>query len=275
MIPIATQERPLTALSSSLCKCHGPQFKVRDHCTKCIPWRSTDKRHSEIGMWEEFQHVLKGEFYPEFVEEEARAKLQWLAQRGTEVEQGGVQELSKAMTVAESVVKLGLGKDKLQSSNFEGRGVCEGNHKEDNGSGNDNDGGNWKQRVGKKKPNKKRGKLKCFLCDGTHLSKKCLKKSVFSNKEKPEGKDSRLGSSTWGVKSNEAKSKKKLVECFLCHGLHRLQKCQRKSIIKGDDASNKEPKKLGSSKGKFEAKREKRSKKKRVKCFLHCGPHEL
>ncbi|KAK5840494.1 hypothetical protein PVK06_009395 [Gossypium arboreum] len=47
------------------------------------------------------------------------------------------------------------------------------------------------------------------------------------------------------------------------------------SVIELDDGANKEPKKLGSSKGKAKAKREKRSKKKRVKYFLFRGPHEL
>ncbi|KAG8474275.1 hypothetical protein CXB51_034116 [Gossypium anomalum] len=40
----------------------------------------------------------------------------WVRQ---EVEQRGVQKLSEAMTVAESVVKLGVGKDKLGSSKSE------------------------------------------------------------------------------------------------------------------------------------------------------------
>ncbi|MBA0755904.1 hypothetical protein Gogos_019935 [Gossypium gossypioides] len=102
-------------------------------------------------------------------------------------------------------------------------------HKEDivDGNGNGNNGGNGKLRVGKKKPKKKRDKLKCFLCDGPHLLKKCPKKSAL--KEKPVG----------------------------------------------SDGADKEPKKLGSSKGKAEAKRAKRSKKKQVKCFLCRGPHEL
>ncbi|MBA0876223.1 hypothetical protein Goshw_020162 [Gossypium schwendimanii] len=38
--------------------------------------RTIDKRQCEIGMWQEFQCELKGQFYPEFAEEEARAKLQ-------------------------------------------------------------------------------------------------------------------------------------------------------------------------------------------------------
>ncbi|MBA0879105.1 hypothetical protein Goshw_015940, partial [Gossypium schwendimanii] len=137
----------------------------------------------------------------------------WVRQ---EVEQRGVQKLSEAMTVVESVVKLGLGKDKLGSSN-----------------------GNGKPRVGKKKPKRKRDKLKCFLYDGPHMLKKCLRK--FTLKEKPVGK----------------------------------ALCPRKFVIEGNDGADKEPKKLGSSKGKAKAKRAKRSKKKRVKCFLCCGPHEL
>ncbi|MFQ6636690.1 hypothetical protein Gotur_012793, partial [Gossypium turneri] len=41
-------------------------------------WRGkiTDKRQGEIGTWEEFKCELKGQFYPEFAEEKARAKLQ-------------------------------------------------------------------------------------------------------------------------------------------------------------------------------------------------------
>ncbi|MFQ6639886.1 hypothetical protein Gotur_017017 [Gossypium turneri] len=223
--------------------------------------------------------------------QEARAKLQRITQRGTvgeyvrefqelmlqvtDVEQRGVQKLSEAMTVVESVVKLGLGKDKLGSSKSEERGVCEMDHKEDivDGNGNSDNGGNGKLRVGKKKPKRKRDKLKCFLCDGPHMLKKCSKK--FALKEKPVDKALVLGSSARGVETKEAKTEKKPVECFLCHGPHRLRKCPRKSVIEGNDGANKEPKKLGSSKGKAEAKRAKRSKKKRVKCFLCRGPHEL
>ncbi|MFQ6665857.1 hypothetical protein Gotur_032434 [Gossypium turneri] len=45
--------------------------------------RTTDKRQGEIGTWQEFQYELKGQFYPKFVEEEARVKLQGIMQRGT------------------------------------------------------------------------------------------------------------------------------------------------------------------------------------------------
>ncbi|MFQ6621121.1 hypothetical protein Gotur_003145 [Gossypium turneri] len=178
------------------------------------------------------------------------------------------------MTVVKSVVKLGLGKDKLGFSKSEERGVCEKDHKEDvDGNGNDDNSGNGKPRVGKKKPKRKKDKLKYFLCDGPYLLKKCLKKSAL--KEKSMGKALVLGSSAKGVEAKEAENEKKPVECFLCHGPHRLRKYSRKSVIKGNDGPDKEPKKLGSSKGKAEAKKAKKSKKKRVKYFLCCGPHEL
>ncbi|MFQ6668220.1 hypothetical protein Gotur_033952 [Gossypium turneri] len=89
------------------------------------------------------------------------------------------------------------------------------------------------------------------------MLKKCSKKSAL--KEKPVGKALVLGSSARGVEAKEAESEKKPVECFLCHGPQRLRKCLRKSVIEGNDGADKEPKKLGSSKGKVEAKRAKRS----------------
>ncbi|MBA0615150.1 hypothetical protein Godav_015329 [Gossypium davidsonii] len=90
--------------------------------------RTTNKRQGECGMWQEFQCELKGQFYPEFTEKEARAKLQGIMQWGTvgevrqKVEQRGIQKLLEAMTVVESVAKLGLRKDKLGSSKSEEKG---------------------------------------------------------------------------------------------------------------------------------------------------------
>ncbi|MFQ6637603.1 hypothetical protein Gotur_013441 [Gossypium turneri] len=67
----------------------------------------------------------------------------WVRQ---EVEQRGVQKLSEFMTVVESVMKLGLGKDKLGSTKSEERGICEMDHKEDivDGNGNGDNSGNGK-----------------------------------------------------------------------------------------------------------------------------------
>ncbi|MFQ6621890.1 hypothetical protein Gotur_001623 [Gossypium turneri] len=80
------------------------------------------------------------------------------------------------------------------------------------------------------------------------MLKKCPKKFVL--KEKPVDKALVLGSSARCVEATEAESEKKSVECFLCHGPHRLRKCPKKSVIKGNDGADKEPKKLGSSRGK-------------------------
>ncbi|MBA0645135.1 hypothetical protein Goklo_013266 [Gossypium klotzschianum] len=120
------------------------------------------------------------------------------------------------MMVVESVVKLGLGKDKFGSSKSKERGACEKDHKEYvvHINGNDDNCGNGKPRVRKNKPNRKRDKLKCFFCDSSYILKKCSNKSTLSKKEKSMGKALGLGSSARGVKAKEAKSEKKPVECF-------------------------------------------------------------
>ncbi|MBA0800108.1 hypothetical protein Gohar_010566, partial [Gossypium harknessii] len=154
---------------------------------------TTDKRQGESGTWQEFQ---LGKYAREFnelmvqvsdvTEKEALLAFQnglkpWVRQK---MEQRGVQKLLEAMTVVESVVKLGLRKDKFGSSKLEERGVCEKDYKEDvDGNGNDDNSGNGKSRVGKKKPKKKRDKLKCFLCDGPHMLKKCSKKSALKKSQ--------------------------------------------------------------------------------------------
>ncbi|MFQ6659655.1 hypothetical protein Gotur_028462 [Gossypium turneri] len=140
----------------------------------------------------------------------------WVRQ---EVEQRGVQKLSEAMMVVESMVKLGLGKDKLGSSKSEERGVCEMDHKEDiiDGNGNGDNNGNGKPRAGKKKPKRKRDKLKCFLCDGPHMLKKCPRKSALE--EKPVGKAlvtwfERKGCRSQGGRKREEASGVLLVSWF-------------------------------------------------------------
>ncbi|MFQ6658048.1 hypothetical protein Gotur_027479, partial [Gossypium turneri] len=47
--------------------------------------RSTDEKHgwNAIGTWEEFQRELKKQFYPQYTEKEARAKLRRLTQQDT------------------------------------------------------------------------------------------------------------------------------------------------------------------------------------------------
>ncbi|KAK5811394.1 hypothetical protein PVK06_026724 [Gossypium arboreum] len=102
-----------------------------------------------------------------------------------------------------------------------------------------------------------------------------MMKSALSKNDKSEGKAVRLGLIVRAVVANEAKSEKKPMEYFLYHGLHRLRKFFRKYTIEGGDALDKEPKKLGSSKGKVEANKAKMIKKKQVKYFLCRSLHEL
>ncbi|KAH1121350.1 hypothetical protein J1N35_004510 [Gossypium stocksii] len=125
-----------------------------------------------------------------------------------EVEQRCAQKLSEAMTIVESVVKLG-------SSKSEEMGVCEKDHKEYVVDGNDDNGGNRKPQVGKKKLNRKRDKLKYFLYDDPHILRNVQKNPCFLRKR-----------SRWV----------------------RLRKCPMKFVIEGDDGANKEPKKLELSK---------------------------
>ncbi|MBA0602773.1 hypothetical protein Gorai_002942 [Gossypium raimondii] len=157
-------------------------------------------------------------------------------------------------------------------------GNGEGDHEDDIRNGNSS-GGNVKPRNGKRKPNnlkEKRRKVKCVICNGSHMVNNCSKRSMISRNDKLEGKAKRLGSSASIAKSEKAKeSEKKLMECFLCRGPHRLWNYLKEFVVEGDDGSDREPMRLSSILRGVEAKRAKMNKKKQVKCFLCCGPHEL
>ncbi|MBA0726671.1 hypothetical protein Golax_002482 [Gossypium laxum] len=75
------------------------------------------------------------------------------------------------MTVAESVVKLSLGKNKLESPKSEERGICEKDYREDiDGNDIDDNGCNGKPRVGKKKTQQEKGQVKMLsLRQSTHV----------------------------------------------------------------------------------------------------------
>ncbi|MBA0617749.1 hypothetical protein Godav_027171 [Gossypium davidsonii] len=115
------------------------------------------------------------------------------------------------MTVVESMVKLGLEKDKFESSKSE----------------------EWVYM---------KGITRKIMAMATTMVK-----FVLSENDKSKGKAVRLGSSAKSAEAKEPENEKKLVECFLCHGLHRG----------------------------VESKRSKRTKKKRVKYFLCRCPYEL
>ncbi|KAH1082521.1 hypothetical protein J1N35_022282 [Gossypium stocksii] len=105
-----------------------------------------------------------------------------------ELQRPGVQELTHAMMVAESLVELLPMRDKFESSkpNGRGNGVYHEKDREGHsyyGSGSGSDGGNEKPRNGKRRPNspkEKRGKLRCYFCDGPHMKIDCLKVSSVS-----------------------------------------------------------------------------------------------
>ncbi|MBA0670091.1 hypothetical protein Goklo_007356, partial [Gossypium klotzschianum] len=114
---------------------------------------STDEKRggNAIETWEEFQRELKKQFYPQFAEKKAQAKLRRLTQQGTvreyvrafselmlqisdlsekeafywfedglkpwakhELRRQGITELTVAMVEAESFVELGPARDKLE-----------------------------------------------------------------------------------------------------------------------------------------------------------------
>lgn len=192
--------------------------------------RSTDEKRggTAIGTWEEFQGELKKQFYPQFAEKEARAKLRRLTQQDTvreyvrafselmlqisdlsekeafywfedglkpwakqELRRQGITELTVAMAEAESFVELDPAGDKLEASKPNGRGNGERNHEEDErghsdgGNSTDSTSGNGKPRDAKRgldNPRDKRKKMKCFLCQGPHMARKCPNKVMISAK---------------------------------------------------------------------------------------------
>ncbi|MFQ6621896.1 hypothetical protein Gotur_002561 [Gossypium turneri] len=183
---------------------------------------------TEIGTWKEFQSEFKAQFYPEYVDDEARAKLRQLMQRGTireyvqefnglkpwakqELQRRGVRELTNAMMVAESMVELAPKRDRFESSKSNRRGNG-GYHEEDeegqsyDGNGSSSNGDDKKPRNGNWRPNspkEKRGKLQCYFCKGPQMKRDCPKVSSVSTikrndepeKAKPiEEKPSRLNS---------------------------------------------------------------------------------
>ncbi|KAK8366383.1 hypothetical protein V6Z12_A02G116100 [Gossypium hirsutum] len=188
--------------------------------------RSTDVRRggSEIGTWEEFRCEFKAQFYPEYAEDEARARLRRLAQQGTvreyvqefnelmlqisdmgekeaffsfmdglkpwakqELQRRGVQELTKAMSVAESLSEFGGRKDNSNSSKPRLKGNSGGDKERPTRNG---DG---------KKPwdKRKSGPIRCFHCEGPHMIKDCPKKAALKAMEakgESDVEDNNLGS---------------------------------------------------------------------------------
>ncbi|XP_040942311.1 uncharacterized protein [Gossypium hirsutum] len=168
-------------------------------------------------------------FYPEYAEDEARARLRRLAQQGTvreyvqefselmlqisdmgekeaffsfmdglkpwakqELQRRGVQELTKAMSVAESLAEFGGRKDNSNSSKPRLKGNSGGDKERPTRNG---DG---------KKPwdKRKSGPIRCFHCEGPHMIKDCPKKAALKAVEakgESDVEDNNLGSILGGV----------------------------------------------------------------------------
>ncbi|MBA0651259.1 hypothetical protein Goklo_018608, partial [Gossypium klotzschianum] len=161
-------------------------------------------------LWRMENYFRAKRIVDDAVKEEARAKLQGITQRGTVGEY--VREFKELMlqvskvTEKEALLAFQNGLKLWVRQEVEKRGVQKlskvmTDHKEDivDGNGNGDNSGNGKPRVGKKKSKRKRDKLKCFLCCGPHMLKKCLKKSAL--KEKPVGKALVLGLIAMGVEA--------------------------------------------------------------------------
>ncbi|XP_040930143.1 uncharacterized protein [Gossypium hirsutum] len=178
---------------------------------------------------EEFRCEFKAQFYPEYAEDEARARLRRLAQQGTvreyvqefsklmlqisdmgekeaffsfmnglkqwakqELQRRGVQKLTKAMSVAESLAEFGGRKDNSNSSKPRLKGNSGGDKERPTRNG---DG---------KKPwdKRKSGPIRCFHCEGPHMIKDCPKKAALKAMEakgESDMEDNNLGSILGGV----------------------------------------------------------------------------
>ncbi|KAK8271103.1 hypothetical protein V6Z12_D11G241300 [Gossypium hirsutum] len=178
--------------------------------------RSTNVRRggTEIETWEEFRCELKVQFYPEYAEDEAREFSELMLQISNmeekwaffsfmdglkpwakqELQHRGVQELTKAMSVAESFAEFGGKKDNPNSSKprFNQKGNSGGDKERPTRNGN-----------GKKPWDKRKsGPISCFHCDGPHMIKDCPKKAALTTMEangESDVEDNNLGSILGGV----------------------------------------------------------------------------
>ena len=115
----------------------------------------------------------------------------WAKQK---LQRRGVQELTKAMSVAESLAEFGGRKDNSNSSKPRLKGNSGGDKERPTRNG---DG---------KKPwdKRKSGPIRCFHCEGPHMIKDCPKKAALKAieaKGESDVEDNNLGSILGGVDS--------------------------------------------------------------------------
>ncbi|GMI72874.1 hypothetical protein HRI_000956700 [Hibiscus trionum] len=185
-------------------------------------------KYIPVETWEEFQVEFNGQFYPNNAQHDARAKLRQLRHEGSipeyvrefielklqipnlsedegfftfmnglqrwaqmELERRGVEELSKALTVAESIAWYEVGKSKSDRP----RGKDNGGGDEDDHC--DSDGDENPNKFVKPLEKKERGLIRCYRCGGPHIVRDCHKKSrldaIVDWDDEPENEECRLG----------------------------------------------------------------------------------
>ena len=133
-----------------------------------------------------------------------------------ELQRRGVQDLTKAMTIAESLIELGIKKsDKFESFKPKGKGNG-GGDKDQKFKNNNEKLSTGKPRFYKPWDKKKEKELvKCFLCDGPHRMRDCPKRTKLSsiNKEddEPEKETLKLGSIMSSIKAKKCRKQKGLM----------------------------------------------------------------
>ncbi|KAE8705397.1 cytochrome P450 78A7-like [Hibiscus syriacus] len=178
-----------------------------------------------IATWGEFQAEFKEQFYPEYVEDEARSKLRRLKQEGSlrehvrkfvevslqvpslseedgfftfmdglkpwaknELRRRGVKDLSTALTTAESVIELGVKSvDSKPKPKFRGS-----SGDRDRASRSDRDSsGSGRPSNSKHLDKKDKPVIQCYNCKGQgHLARDCPQKNKLSAIKEKDGEES-------------------------------------------------------------------------------------
>ncbi|OMO74467.1 reverse transcriptase [Corchorus capsularis] len=178
-------------------------------------WRRRAAATPAIETWEDFKKEFKTQFYPEYAEDDARAKLRRLTQRGEvreyvrefselmlqisdldmkeakfmfldglkpwakqELQRRGVEDLNQAMTVAESLIEFKR-PEKTNTPKEKGKGKVGGDRDKSSKGGSGKSYSHKSESYNKDK-DKEKWPLACFLCEGPHRVRDCPKRSKLS-----------------------------------------------------------------------------------------------
>ncbi|KAH7663392.1 Acid proteases protein [Dioscorea alata] len=202
--------------------------------TAMVWWRrrsgDIEKGSFTLDTWEEFKKELKRQFYPEHAEEEARAKLRRLQQKGSirdyvkefsevlleipdypdkeaffafkdglqhwvkmEIQRHGAQDLATAISIAESLVEFKKAEKPKSFKDKGGKGKSGG----DAHQSKEAKQSRFKEGHSSKDSKGERPPLKCFFCNGPHRARECPTKAklaalVEEREESPH--ESKMGS---------------------------------------------------------------------------------